>query len=353
MLFRLLLFKLYFESGLAKLESPLGDWLDGSAMRFYYQTAPLPTALAYFCHALPAWWHRLESNLTLVWELGVPLLIWGPRWARRAAFAVFSCFQLINIATANYGFFSYLALFMGVFLLDDGDLWRARDFLAARVPLRALRLPERALRWLSLAVSHVRRVRTVVNRAPHLPVRWLRVLRCGVASAVTASWLWISVAGALQLFARQAFAPLDAVADVAAPFRLVSDYHLFMQVTRERIEPTFEAEVAGKWRELTMQYKAGPVGRAPPFVAPHQPRVDFLLWFYGLSFQSGTPPYVVSLLRQLCREPSAVQSLFSDELPSAPQAVRIVFFEYAFTRPGSKDWWSRTELGRSAAKRCQ
>ncbi|HEY3665991.1 MAG TPA: lipase maturation factor family protein, partial [Polyangiaceae bacterium] len=231
-LFRMLLFKLYFESGLAKLESPLGDWLDGSAMRFYYQTAPLPTALAYFCHALPPFWHRVESNLTLVWELCVPLLIWAPRRARRVAFTVFSCFQLINIATANYGFFSYLALFMGVFLLDEGDVWRMRDFVAAR-------LPRRALRRLSLAAHEVRRARAFVNRAPRLPMRWLRGLRCAVATIVTASWAGISIDGALHLFAGQKFAPLDIIADVAAPFRLVSDYHLFMQVTRERIEPTF------------------------------------------------------------------------------------------------------------------
>ncbi|HEY5372698.1 MAG TPA: lipase maturation factor family protein, partial [Polyangiaceae bacterium] len=315
------------------------------AMRFYYETAPLPTALAYFCHALPAWWHRVESNLTLVWELCLPLLIWGPRGARRAAFAVFSCFQLLNIATANYGFFSYLALFMGVFLLDDGDLWRVRDFLAARSP-------PRALRWLSRAASDVRRLRAVVNRAPRVPVRPLRALRCATATIVTASWLGISVDGALHLFARQAFAPLDIIADIAAPFRLVSDYHLFMQVTRERIEPTFEAEVDGKWAELALHYKAGPVWRAPPLVAPHQPRVDFLLWFYGLSFQDAMPPYVASLLSHLCRDPSAVQSLFSHELPGAPQAVRIVFFEYTFTRPGSKDWWTRTEVAHTAAYQC-
>ncbi|MFO0658798.1 MAG: lipase maturation factor family protein [Polyangiaceae bacterium] len=43
---RLLLFKLYFESGIAKAQSYLHDWQDGSAMTFYYETAPIPTRLA-------------------------------------------------------------------------------------------------------------------------------------------------------------------------------------------------------------------------------------------------------------------------------------------------------------------
>ena len=92
------------------MQSPIHDWVDGSAMRFYYETAPIPTALAWYAHHLPAWWHHIESNATLVWEMGVPVLIFAPRRGRIVAAIVFTGFQLINIATANYGFFSYLAL---------------------------------------------------------------------------------------------------------------------------------------------------------------------------------------------------------------------------------------------------
>ena len=48
-LFRLILLKLYWESGIAKWQSHLHDWQDGSAMTYYYETAPLPTALAWYC----------------------------------------------------------------------------------------------------------------------------------------------------------------------------------------------------------------------------------------------------------------------------------------------------------------
>ena len=68
-LFRLVLFKLYFESGIAKWQSNLGDWQDGSAMTYYYETAPLPTWLAFTAHHLPVWWHHLESRATLALEL--------------------------------------------------------------------------------------------------------------------------------------------------------------------------------------------------------------------------------------------------------------------------------------------
>ena len=54
-LFRLVLFKLYVESGIAKWQSPIRDWHDGSAMTYYYETSPLPTWLAWYAHHLPVW----------------------------------------------------------------------------------------------------------------------------------------------------------------------------------------------------------------------------------------------------------------------------------------------------------
>ena len=76
-LFRVLLFKLYWESGLAKYESAIRDWHDGSAMTLYYETAPLPAWPAWFMHHLPVGWHHLESWGALGLELVVPLLIFA------------------------------------------------------------------------------------------------------------------------------------------------------------------------------------------------------------------------------------------------------------------------------------
>jgi hypothetical protein len=126
---------------------------------------------------------------------------------------------------------------------------------------------------------------------------------------------------------------------------LVNTYHLFGSITRERIEPQFEAEQDGYWIPLQMLHKPGDPLRAPDLVAPHQPRVDFQLWFYGLSFQRGTPEYVATLLDRLCNDPAAVQSLFVAPLPAAPRAVRLSFWRYTFsdapTKRATGAWWTR------------
>jgi len=134
-----------------------------------------------------------------------------------------------------------------------------------------------------------------------------------------------------------------------APYRVVNTYHLFGHITRERIEPEFQTFDGFVWAPHHMHYKAGPLDRDPPFVAPHQPRVDFLLWFYGLSFSQRTPHYVASLLERMCDAPDTVQNLFVDPLPERPQAVRVVFSRYQFTSPEEREEtggiWKRSWVG--------
>ncbi len=314
-LFRLLLFKLYFESGVAKWQSYLGDWQDGTAMTIYYETAPLPGPLAWFAHHLPESWHHFESRAALVVELGVPFLIVGPRPLRLGAVGVLTGFQLANLLTANYGFFVYNALALHLFCLDDRDVTRV--WRRAPAPLEPS--PPRPL-----------------------PMRGLALL--GLAAIVAAS----TVQG-LSTFANaprlsRATEPLRRA---WAPFRFVNNYHLFGHITRHRIEPSFETRGGDGWTEHEMHYKPGPPGRRPPWVAPHQPRVDFLLWFYGLSFRRQTPAYVTRLVDQICRDPDAVQPLFADELPARPDSVRILLRRYRFTTPEERaqtgDWWERSE----------
>jgi hypothetical protein len=374
-LFRVLLFKLYFESGLAKYQSYLGDWKDGSAMSFYYETAPLPTALAWYAHQLPAAWHAIESRGALVLELVVPVFVFLPRPFRLTACAALTGFQVMNIATANYGFFSYLAIALHAFLLDDRDVeWLGRPFVALRRSLRA-RFGDvaRALRVarVNLIVAE-RRTRRLLRR----PFDSLRsadtdtlvfLVRLTAGSLLTLAYLAVSFEDALGAFtsAEPASSGLQALSETVAPLRIVNVYHLFGHITRERIEPTFatsngddaaKSPTGDDFTEHDLRYKPGDPLRAPPFVAPHQPRVDFLLWFYGLSYERGVPLYVRNLLVRMCDDPEAVQSLFATPLPRRPKAAQVRFYRYHFTTPHERGKtgavWKRTPLGEPRTLSC-
>lgn len=309
-------FKLYFESGLAKWNSPLGDWQDGGAMTHYYETAPLPGPLAWYAHHLPTWWHAVEGWATLVAELPVPLLVFCGRRGRLVALVVLTGFQVINLATANYGFFVYLALALHLFLLGDGDLLR----LYARLPGR--RVWGRVLE-------------------PPEPVAAPGRLRRALLLGFAALYLFLSLADARVRLGDDRDGLAAALQPYFAQLRVFNTYHLFAAITTERIEPEFAGFDGAAWRIYDLNYKPGPLERRPPLVAPHQPRLDFQLWFHGLR-AARLPPYVRRLLDRLCRDPARVQPLFAAPLLPAARQVRVRYWRYAFTAPGAVAWWQRT-----------
>lgn len=320
-----LLFKLYFESGLAKWYSPLGDWHDGSAMTFYYETAPIPTRLAWYAHHLPTGWHAIAGWAVLVLELVIPLLIFAGRRARLLAFVAFTGFQVVNMATANYGFFCHLALALHLFLLRDEDLARPRRWLARLPSFLRPPVPE--------------------DRPPGR-------LRRGLTGAFAAFYIVVSLVDARANFSED---PIwqrwqATLSPVYAP--LIHTYHLFAQITRERVEPDFAATTGGEWIDYPLHRKPGPVDRPPPFVAPHQPRLDFQLWFFGLAHEYPPPGYVLRLLVMLCREPERAQQAFAAPLLPKPAAVRLRFWKYRFSEPGADAWWTREEVGEAGVLRC-
>jgi hypothetical protein len=334
LLLRLLLFKLYFESGIAKWQSPLHDWHDGSAMTYYYETAPLPTWLGWYAHHLPIGWHRFEAWATLVLELVVPFFIFATRPFRLAAAALLTGFQVVNAATANYGFFCWLAVALHVFLLDDRDAEWIVVFVRAR-----LRRP----------------TRSIPSRDGRLPA-WLDHAMGGVALIL---FLFTSTAEGLLHFARSENLT-DTIAPLArtwAPLRVINTYHLFASITRERIEPELQTmESDGTWKARDLRHKAGDPMRAPDFVAPHQPRLDFQLWFHGLGYRRGAPEYVGRWVDRVCRDPEAVQGFFREPLPTHPMAVRVAYYRYHFTTPDEKRatgaWWTRELIEATRAVSC-
>src|SRR5262249_34729184 len=302
---RWLLVRLNVESGLAKWL--LGDptWRDLTAMATYYETAPLPAWVGGWAPQMPMLAHRVCGGLPYVVELGLPLAIFGPRWLRIVAFAGFVMFQLGVLATGNYGFFNYLSLALA--------LW-------ALAPQRPARRLGGAGRVAAIGLA-------VITCVPFFP--FVPALR-----SVT-----MRVAPVGELFDR---------------FRSINAYHLFAHMTLVRREPVIEGSMDGTtWRAYEFRYKPGAVDRAPMFVAPHQPRVDFQLWFLLLG--RGIPPYVDALMRKLIADPPAVAPLFSEDPfeGRAPSQVRIAVYRYRFTdaatRRATGAWWERTLEGRSRA----
>lgn len=325
-LLRWLLFRLMFASGVVKLlhdDPAMPTWHDLTALAYHYETQCLPPWTAWYAHHLPLWWHRVSCALMFVIELAMPFLIFGPRAARLVAAVAFIGFQLLIVATGNYTFFNWLTMALALLLCDD----RA---LAAILPGRIGRAAASPL-----PRPPVGRLRTAFG----VPLMLLLLL------ASTATFArQMGGTEVLPAFARPLLQRL-------APFRSVNGYGLFARMTTVRNEIVIEGSDDGTtWLPYEMPWKPGDVRRRPTFVAPHQPRLDWQMWFAALTpYRANPEQWFARLLGTLLEgEPSVLALFATNPFPTAPpRFIRAVVWEYHFSAPddGSGAWWRREWRG--------
>jgi hypothetical protein len=135
------------------------------------------------------------------------------------------------------------------------------------------------------------------------------------------------------------------------PFRLVNSYGLFSVMTTERPEIVVEGSNDGSnWVAYEFRWKPGDVNRRPRFVAPHQPRLDWQMWFAALSYYHSNP-WVGRFLSRLLQNSAGVLALLrTNPFPNKPpRFVRAVVYGYHFTtastRRATGAWWTRERRG--------
>src|SRR6185436_14658144 len=114
-----LLFRLMAASGAVKLTSGDPTWRGLTALRFHFETQPLPTPFAWYVHHAPAWVLDGMCAAVIGVELIAPFLIFGTRRLRIAGFAILAGLQAAIALTGNYAWFNLLAAALCVFMLDD------------------------------------------------------------------------------------------------------------------------------------------------------------------------------------------------------------------------------------------
>jgi hypothetical protein len=131
----------------------------------------------------------------------------------------------------------------------------------------------------------------------------------------------------------------------------VNSYGLFAVMTTSRPEIVIEGSPDGRlWQPYEFRWKPGDLRRAPAFVAPHQPRLDWQMWFAALGTCEENP-WLVRLMQRLKEGATPVRGLLAhDPFPDAPPAfMRAVLYDYHFTslgeRRASGAWWGRQPLG--------
>ena len=316
-----LLFRLMFESGYVKLASSDPAWTSLTALRYHFETQPLPTWIGWYAHQLP---DRVLWGLTAATffaELLVPFLIFTTARLRRRASAALVVLQIAILHTGNYGFFNFLTLALCALLLDD-SIW------------------PRALRRFAGAEDLPSATEPVLGKTAHT---WPLAILVPVSAALFV----LSLAPTSASFELRAPGWLSAAYERVQPFRTVNNYGLFAVMTTERPEIIVEGSADGEnWLPYEFPYKPGALYRTPLVVAPHQPRLDWQMWFAALGTVERNPWFLRFVQRLLIGSPEVVALLKENPFPGGPpMTVRATVYDYRFTDPETRaatgNWWRR------------
>ncbi|MGB7976677.1 MAG: lipase maturation factor family protein [Roseiarcus sp.] len=316
---RWLLFRFMFMSGVVKLISGDSSWRNLTALSYHFLTQPLPTTLAWYAAKLPAGLLEAATAAMFFVELVLPFLIFFPRRLRFASAFGILLLEGCILLTGNYNWFNLQTMLLCLLLFDDAALLRiAPNGVLKLAQARAkTRTPGRAVTILVNAVALVMVVLSLVQMD--------------------------------ERFGGSPPGPALAIDDLVEPFHIVSPYGLFSVMTTTRNEIIVEGSDDGAhWRAYEFPYKPGDLMRRPPWNVPHQPRLDWQMWFAALDDPQREPWFSRFLERLLENEPSVTGLLESNPFPDkAPTYVRAEFYEYTYAAGGQPagQWWDRRLAG--------
>src|SRR5207302_9867869 len=238
----------------------------------------------------------------------------------------FVLFMLLISLTGNYCFFNLLTVAVCLLLLDDAFLLRllpssAAAFVNRRLPppVASGSQPKEASRSEEVLRPVQGRSRTMNltpappeegGRPADAPVEFPLWDGSGVGSRKGLRAVGVAALAAIVL----ALSGLETVArlfrvenlprpalqllGLASPLRTVNSYGLFAVMTMTRPEIIVEGSTDGvTWLPYEFKWKPGDPRRRPAFVAPHQPRLDWQMWFAALGDYRSNPWFVNFLVR--------------------------------------------------------
>ena len=321
LLFRWLLFRLRFMSGISKLSSGDPQWANLTALDTYFEVQPLPNMIAWYVHQLPEWLLRFGTLATLGVEILVPFMMFLPRRWRFAAAWITIFWQVLIIITSNHNWINFLTIILCLFLFDDRALQR---ILPGRL--------HAVLGW-----------KETTARAT--PVKQYAI---GMLAAFILS---VSTLKLYELATMHKFTGVTGeVLNYALTWSVANKYHVFPTMTTRRIE----LEVLGSrdgldWQPYRFKYKPDRLDKRPQFIIPHQPRIDWQMWFVTLHPRH-VPWFGYFLEALLLNSPTVTALLQHNPFPDEPpRFIRVEAWEYHFTdseqRARSGNWWQREALG--------
>ncbi|KYQ94378.1 putative transmembrane protein [Tieghemostelium lacteum] len=327
-LYKWLLFRLMFGSGLVKL-TPI--WSSLQAMYYHYETQCIPNIISWYAHQLPpSIYHQFEAMMVLVMEILVPFCYFAtPRFLNISASILTILYQCAIILTGNYNFFNYLTIGLCVLLFDD------QFYLVDLQAYLPRFIKQKFLDMETVKNKHSEEQQTESSTSQGLSsINSKNLLVPFVFILIGTSSLY----NCSKYFQKQQVPSIiTRVHSTLSLYHLTGTYGLFSHVTTERYEIIIEGSMDGEnWKEYEFYYKPGNIYNPPPFIFPgHNPRLDWQMWFAALSKDSRTQSWLIHFMAKLLQGSAEVQSLIYHspfDLESPPLYIRAQKYRYQFSK---------------------
>ncbi|CAG2175102.1 unnamed protein product, partial [Oppiella nova] len=415
-LVRWLLFRLMFASGVVKLTSGCPTWWGLTALDIHFESQCIPTPIAWFVHHFPSPLLKLSVVMTYVIEIVVPFLFFIPiKNLRIFAFVMQVIFQLAIILTGNYNFFNILTTVLCLSILNDSHLKSHSSSTASNTELKPKFLMPKLMtkvityfiyfsliywtihlfniNWnagtLSISVnfnnnelnefilwalpisislatlSLVSNILKAFSRCLILPTNgFTRIVNLFYTTLYVSAVVFMFC---ISLVPHVSVDPTHSVKlwpvihrwhKSVDKFPVVNSYGLFRRMTGVNGRPELVIEgsddmssVSG-WKAYHFLYKPGDITKAPKFIIPHQPRLDWQMWFAALDNYQNNPWLMNLCYRLLTAQPEVLDLLDKSQLPfkKAPKFIRIRSYTYRYTGihildncKNAKNWWRRAD----------
>lgn len=308
-----LLFRFHIQAGAVKLQSRDRTWRDLTALKFHYQSQPLPNTWAWYVYKWPLSIHKASTLYMFIVELAFPFGLFLSDDIRALVGLNFIGLQFIIWLTGNFSYLNHMTIAFCIICFSNVYLAPFFSHVDAIPSNRSLDNFLSFVGFIFICLQAIRLYRHFKPiKALHLEKKCLR-------------WLY--------------------------PFHLVNRYGLFAIMTTKRYEIIVEGSDDGTtWKEYLCRYKPSEIRRRPRRISPYQPRLDWQMWFLPFDHFEEATWFHAFLYHLLKGTPEVLKLVRFNPFPDHPPTyVRAVMYDYTFSSYKEKKelgiWWKRDLMG--------
>lgn len=301
-------------AGLAKIKSGDKNWRELKSMNYHYWTQPLPNKFAWFIDKMPEDFHKASCAIALLIQVGLSPFMIMPLAIRKWIVLAQLFLQIMIAGTGNYCFFNSLAITFLVPFLPD-NYW-----------------------------SNI-----FINWKIDINIHFILFL---LAAFIVYNNTAMFIKQFFPEIINQKYQYLLSLHSKYNSYVISNPYGLFANMTTNRKEIIIEGSYDGeKWEAYEFKYKPGDIKQYPIQVAPHQPRIDWQMWFASLSDFQSNQWFLNLMIRLVKNEPEVTKLIKYNPFQNKPPCyIRAMFYQYTFTSKkefeNTKNYWNRKLIGK-------